>query len=298
MTTLEFNRVYHESQMEVALSDAEQKLLLCGRRWGKTFYLANEALDDMFKGLEVLYISPTTKQTDAFWDEIIKALGPLIKYVNLVRGAGRCTFGQGRIRSFTAFIPDRIRGLSAHRLLVDEFQNQKEGLIRVIMPMVADFNAPLVVAMTPASDEMTGDPIVAKRTAEEWIDSGEWEWWNLSSWDNPNNSRRGLTRMKKMMKEHEYRQEVLGEMLQEHPDAIWKLEDISHKIMKNLKLDDAVVAIDPASGQGETGIVCAGIDSDSHIYVLACPMNGWRRPKSYLTDTGRESSPNRIRAVR
>ena len=68
-------------------------------------------------------------------------------------------------------------------------------------------------------------------------------------------------------------QEVYGKILEDNPDALWKLEQIEQlRVTNTPELKRVVVGIDPAVSSNkksnETGIVAAGRGADGHYYVL------------------------------
>jgi len=71
-----------------------------------------------------------------------------------------------------------------------------------------------------------------------------------------------------------YRQEVLGEVIEDVEGALWKANDIERSRLESLPSDVAaicdriVVGVDPPSGPGTCGIVVVGQDARGHLYVL------------------------------
>lgn len=71
-----------------------------------------------------------------------------------------------------------------------------------------------------------------------------------------------------------YRQEVLGEVIEDVEGALWKANDIERSRVSGTGLDVAlicdriVVGVDPPTGQGTCGIVVVGQDAAGEIYVL------------------------------
>lgn len=65
------------------------------------------------------------------------------------------------------------------------------------------------------------------------------------------------------------RQELLAEILDDVPGALWKRELFdNNRVTKAPDLVSVVVGVDPHASTGETGIVIAGIGGDGHGYVL------------------------------
>ncbi len=81
-----------------------------------------------------------------------------------------------------------------------------------------------------------------------------------------------------------YRQEALGELMDDNPDALWTLDTIDpYRVTEVPVLDTIVIAVDPAmTTEGdETGIIVAGamtVDKIRHMYVIA-DLSGRYRPE-------------------
>lgn len=71
-----------------------------------------------------------------------------------------------------------------------------------------------------------------------------------------------------------YRQEVLGEVIEDVEGALWKANDVERSRVVGVASDVAsicdriVVGVDPPTGQGTCGIVVVGQDERGHMYVL------------------------------
>lgn len=68
-----------------------------------------------------------------------------------------------------------------------------------------------------------------------------------------------------------YRQEVLGEIVDDVDGALWTLADLERSEVNRTDVDlhKIVVGVDPPATVGTCGIVVAGLDEGGHLYVLA-----------------------------
>lgn len=68
-----------------------------------------------------------------------------------------------------------------------------------------------------------------------------------------------------------YRQEVLGEILDDIAGALWTLADIERSQVDydHVDLVRYAIGVDPPSGNGTCGIVVLGADAAGHLYVVA-----------------------------
>lgn len=71
-----------------------------------------------------------------------------------------------------------------------------------------------------------------------------------------------------------YRQEVLGEVIEDVEGALWKANDVERSKVAGPAsavasiCDRIIVGVDPPTGQGTCGIVVVGQDASGHMYVL------------------------------
>lgn len=69
-----------------------------------------------------------------------------------------------------------------------------------------------------------------------------------------------------------YRQEILGEIIDDVEGALWKHRDIDRSYVDRdealAKIRKYAIGVDPPSGSGTCGIVAMGVDDDGHVYVL------------------------------
>jgi len=95
-----------------------------------------------------------------------------------------------------------------------------------------------------------------------------------STYDNPSLSKKAVELLeKKYGGTRVGRQELMGEMLEDNPSALFHQENIdAHRVKDIPDLQRIVVAIDPAvtsnAKSDETGICVAGIGYDGHGYIL------------------------------
>lgn len=68
-----------------------------------------------------------------------------------------------------------------------------------------------------------------------------------------------------------YRQEILGEILEDVEGALWTQTDFDRSLrtINWMDLEKVVVGVDPPSGAGTCGIVVVGRDKQGNVYVLA-----------------------------
>ena len=284
----------HEQQKRFIYSDAEQVMVRAGRRGGKTTGLAIKARNEFMKGRRVLYISPTARQTEAFWDAILKELGVLLHHnmlwvqnkAKVIRWVDRSK--EGRITAETSFKPDHMRGTWCHELILDEYQHQHpEVWSRVVQPFLFDEGGNVTFLFTPPSPysrlEIGGDKMHASTLFNEKQGEEGWETITFPSWDNPH-LKGEIERARKNMTEEEFRAEVGAEDVDLFNLQLWRDHDIVHGVPPaKEEFDRIVIGVDPSGTVkgDETGIIVVGRMGRTKLWVLADYSMHGVRPEAW-----------------
>ena len=150
------NQMPHPKQIEVLRSPKKNKIIVCGRRSGKSQMVAGEIIRGGILGLykRQMVIAPTYKQTLIVFYKITELMqnagvyGDIQKVVMAPRP--QITFKNGNIVDFgSADNPDSLRGEAYDRLFKDESAFIKEGAKNAIKPLTYDTGAPIWETTTP-----------------------------------------------------------------------------------------------------------------------------------------------------
>lgn len=204
----------HPKQRAFLRSPAKRKVIVAGRRGGKTTGVSVIAVEAMLNGRRVLEAAPTQDQTAAFWDACKKAVEPLTD-------AGICRKNEslrllempngGRIRAKTAWDADTLRGDHADLLILDEYSIMNPNTWdEVGAPMLLDNNGDAVFIFTPKRKNHAY--LLYLRALSD--ESGRWGAWQFVSMDNPHLSAEALSEITSDMTDESYRQEILAEFLE------------------------------------------------------------------------------------
>jgi hypothetical protein len=284
----------HEAQARFIFSSAKRRIVCAGRRSGKTYGVALAACLAYLNGRRVLYAAPTSDQTDAFWSAVTDMLRPMLTAKAAKENkTERSIEGFGRVRAKTAWSADGLRGDWADMLILDEYQLMDETAWgEVGAPMLADRDGDAIFIFTPPSlHSRSASKARDKRHAVKFIQShrgdktGRWAEFTFTSRDNPHISQAAVDDLAKDMTTLSYRQEILAEIIEEAPGALWKLAEIEkHRVTSIPALTRVVAAVDPSASSGgdECGIVVAGLGEDGRGYVLEdCSLqaspDGWAK---------------------
>jgi hypothetical protein len=151
-----------EHQQPIGLSDAPNKVLRCGRRFGKTRFALNIAIlghgsQGQFRGitsgLDVIWLAPSFKQANRIWDEEIVPRFDGKRGVSVHRQDKKVTLqGAGSLWVASAEAMDTVRGAGAKLcgLIADEAAHfdLEHALQDVIRPALLDNEGWLVLMST------------------------------------------------------------------------------------------------------------------------------------------------------
>ena len=265
----ELNIDLHPAQLEIFRSDKRFKIVVAGRRFGKSYLSAWLLLINAIqsKSKDVFYIAPTFQQAkDIMW-ALLKDLGQdlIVKaYENtavLTLINGRKIYLKGSDR------PETLRGTGISYVVLDEYASMKPVVWeQIIRPSLADVQGRGLFIGTPAGKNHFFD---LYNDAQE---DDEWDSFQFMSIDNPFLPATEIQASKKNMSTMSFRQEFEA-----------SFETFSGGIFKEewFKLDEEpeegsyVIAIDPAgyedsekernlkrSRLDETAIAIVKIDRD------------------------------------
>lgn len=201
-------------QQEIASSPAKRKVIVIGRRAGKTTLAADVAAEGMLEGRRVLYGAPTADQTDAFWDSLTEWLGSAVGAGHIKQNETkrllRCPATGGRIRAKTAWNADTLRGDHADLLILDEYAlMDPSAWDEVGAPMLLDNNGDAWFIFTPKRKNHAYH-LYVKSLQDE---TGRRAAWNAASTVNPHLSPEALAEITSDMSEDAYRQEIEAQFL-------------------------------------------------------------------------------------
>ena len=195
-------------------SKSPRKTVCAGRRGGKTTGMAILAVESMLKGRRVLEAAPVSDQTNAFWASCKKALAEPIKagviYKNETDRVLEMASTGGRIKTKTAFNADTLRGDYADLLILDEYSMMDPDTWNEVgAPMLLDNGGDAVFIFTPKRKNHAYH-LFNRAQAD---DTGRWESFHFTSFDNPHLDAAALEEITQDMTEDAYQQEIMAVFL-------------------------------------------------------------------------------------
>jgi hypothetical protein len=213
-----FNINLHVNQKKIFLSSKPYKLLVCGRRFGKSHELRTEALvaalsfnqpyDPNFPPV-VAIIMPTLKQARQVHWKALKGLLNNAPFVESINNSDlRITLKGNKpdilLRGSNEDGGDGLRGLKIYFAAVDEFQDVKPDIWdNVIFPALGDtIGSKALLCATPKG---RSHPLY--KFYQKIIKLPNWEYFHFTTKDNPHFPKKQLREAKSQMPPKSYRQE-------------------------------------------------------------------------------------------
>lgn len=170
----------HPAQQAVLDSTARFRVMMCGRRFGKSLISQDISIDHGINKEYVAYITPTYQLGKIFFQEVIKNL-PVEIYrkneadlvINFITG--------GSIRFFTGERLDAMRGLKFHLVIIDEasyISDLQNGWQNSIRPTLTDYKGKAIFLSTPKGKNFFYSLYMK-------TDEPEWESFKFTTYDNP-----------------------------------------------------------------------------------------------------------------
>lgn len=273
----------HSIQEAIRSSSAKRKVVKGGRRGGKTCLASIISVEKFLEGKRILYATPTTDQLTSFWYEVCRSLSePITAGIYKKNETDHSIIFPGtksKLRGKTAWNADMLRGDYADLLILDEFQSMSEDTWEEVgAPMLLDNDGDALFIFTPPSlhsrsASKARDPKHAEKLFKkaQQDTSGRWGAFHFTSYDNPHISKEALEEIIKDMSKASFKQEIMAESVEQIEGALWKRELIEKsRVVRYPPLKRIVVGVDPSgsSSGNECGIITAGVDENSHYYII------------------------------
>ena len=138
----------HPNQQVILDNSARFRVVMCGRRFGKSELAQLEIIFEAMKGNAVAYITPTYQLAKTFFNKLIKVIPFENNKSDLVINFPN----NGSVMFFTGERLDNLRGRKFHLVVVDEasfIPNLEDGWLNSIRPTLTDYKGRGLFLSTP-----------------------------------------------------------------------------------------------------------------------------------------------------
>ncbi len=215
----------HPGQLRVHLSPAPRRLVVCGRRFGKTTLAAVEAAIGLIAGAKVWVVAPTYRQCTRAISIVGKLVGripALGERLSPTSSPPRLTLGGGTVEGRSAEHPEGLLGERVDLLILDEAARiSREVWESCLSPALIEGGRALIIS-TPHG---TGWLYELYQRAREWE---EWEVFRFPSQSNPLVSSELIERERRRLPEEVFASEYLAEFVLPRERAVPEFDPRVH----------------------------------------------------------------------
>ncbi len=202
----------HEAQQEIVDLGARFKVLVCGRRFGKTTVAVDMLCERLLDGESVAYFAPTYRMGAEVWREIKRILRPLI-YSSNEKDWRMALYSGGVFEcwSLANEAGEMVRGRTYHYVVMDEAAlfDSAETWHGAIRPLLTDSSGGALFCSTPRGRNWFWQLYLQGLDETQ----SEWRSWRFPTAANPQMRAAEIEAARQGMPERFFRQEYLAEFL-------------------------------------------------------------------------------------
>lgn len=260
----------HTNQQKVLDSPARFRVVMCGRRWGKSELSQIEAIRIALKGQTTAIITPTYKLAKTFFERLINILPFQANKSDLI-----ISFPTGgSIEFFTGERLDNLRGRKFHFVVVDEasfIPDLESGWLNSIRPTLTDYRGRALFLSTPRGKNYFYSLFLAP--------SQDWQAFKFSTYDNPYIQATEIDDAKSQLPPAVFEQEYMANPMENaaNPFGSAFISACLHEISQN---PPAYYGIDLAKSHDWTVII--GMDRDGKVCHFQRFQKDWKQTKETI----------------
>lgn len=266
----------HVNQQKILDSVSRFRVVMAGRRFGKSELSQIEIIVNALQGKKVAYITPTYNLARVFFEQLIKTL-PFesnkselsIKFPN-----------DGSVEFFTGERLDNLRGRKFHLVVIDEasfIPNLEDGWLNSIRPTLTDYKGRALFISTPKGKNFF---------YSLYLKSGEpdWESFKFSTYDNPYIDKTEIDDARLQLPEVVFEQEYMANPSENaaNPFGSQYIKQCTYPLSSEPPI---VFGIDLAKSVDFTCII--GLDKNGSVSYFERFQKDWRNTKQVIANLPR-----------
>ena len=264
----------HAAQRAVLESPARFRVMMCGRRFGKSLISQNISIENGIANKKVAYITPTYQLGKTFFQEICKILPEKVYKKNETDLTINFITG-GQIRFFTGERLDALRGLKFHLVIIDEasyIANLEDGWLNSIRPTLTDYKGLAIFLSTPRGKNFF---------YSLYMKGGEpdWEAFKFTTYDNPHIDPTEIDAAKFQLPNVVFEQEYMANPMENAANPFGS-EHINACVKDGIVGKAEYYGIDLAKSVDWTVII--GLDKVGHVVHFERFQKDWMQTKEAI----------------
>ena len=267
----------HINQQVILDNSARFRVVMCGRRFGKSELSQIEIISEALRGHNVAYITPTYKLAKTFFEKLAIIIPfPANKSELIIQFPTG-----GTVEFFTGERLDNLRGRKFHFVVVDEasfIPNLEDGWLNSIRPTLTDYKGKALFLSTPKGKNYFYSLFMKNE--------GDWKSFKFTTYDNPYIDRTEIDDARSQLPHAVFEQEYMANPMENasNPFGIQHIEacvkQLSNKTTK-------FIGIDLAKSFDYTVII--GLDEDGNVSHFDRFQMDWKQTREKILTLNRST---------
>ena len=266
----------HVSQQVILDNSTRFRVVLCGRRFGKSELAQIEIILAAFKGHQVAYITPTYQLARTFFSKLIQLIpfesnksDLIIQFPN-----------GGSIEFYTGERLDNLRGRKFHFVVIDEasfIPNLEEGWLNSIRPTLTDYKGRALFLSTPKGKNYFYSLFMKDGTPD-------WKSFKFTTYDNPYIDKAEVDEAKNLLPNPVFEQEYMANPMENAANPFGS-DKIKSCIKPLSNASTAYYGIDLAKSYDWSVII--GLDANGVVTHFQRFQKDWKQTKETILQIDR-----------
>jgi hypothetical protein len=265
----------HINQQRILDSSARFRVVMCGRRFGKSELSQIEIITNGLMGKNVAYITPTYKLAKTFFEKLTQVVPFENNKSDLIM-----TFPNGgSVEFFTGERLDNLRGRKFHFVVIDEasfIPNLEDGWLNSIRPTLTDYKGKALFVSTPKGKNYFYSLFMNN--------SNEWESFKFSTYDNPYIDKNEIDDARRQLPEAVFEQEYMANPMENAANPFGS-QQINLCVKPLSTLPPSYYGIDLAKSFDYSVII--GLDKNGQVSYFNRFQKDWKQTRETILSIDR-----------
>ena len=265
----------HINQQAILDSSSRFRVVMCGRRFGKSELSQIEIITSALHGNNVAYITPTYALAKTFFDQLSKAVPFASNRSDL---AIQFPNG-GKVQFFTGERLDNMRGRKFHLVVIDEasfIPDLENGWLNSIRPTLTDYKGRALFLSTPKGKNYFYSMYIKGQANET-----DWQSFQFSTYDNPFIDKSEVDDARLQLPEIVFEQEYMANPAENAANPFGSAY-IKQCVFPLSTQPVKVYGVDLAKSMDYT--VITGLDQNGSVCYFDRFQKDWRQTKQTITN--------------
>ena len=266
----------HINQQRILDSQSRFRVVMAGRRFGKSELSQIEIIINSLQGRKVAYITPTYQLARVFFEQLTK----VVPFENNKSELSIKFPNDGSVEFFTGERLDNLRGRKFHLVVIDEasfIPNLEDGWLNSIRPTLTDYKGRALFISTPKGKNFF---------YSLFLKGGEpdWESFKFSTYDNPYIDKTEIDDARTQLPEVVFEQEYMANPSENAANPFGS-QYIKQCTYPQSTEPPIVFGIDLAKSVDFTCII--GLDKNGSVSYFERFQKDWRNTKQIIANLPR-----------